>query len=1117
MLPNKEEYNRNQIGDYILNEQLGFGGFAKVVEGIHIPTGEKVAIKILDKSKLYSDPLSFKRIKLEISILKNIRHKNLIKLYEVMETPQKIYLIMEYCNGGELFNYIISKKHLSERQSCIFFHEIIDALEYLHVQNIVHRDIKPQNILLDTVNNEITLKIIDFGISNIYSLDNLLETSCGTASYAPPEMHKGNKYFGLLTDVWSAGIVLYIMNFGYLPFCEENEDKNINNIINGNYEIPEYANPDLKDFLKHLLDINPLTRYDFEQIKKHPWFNIVSSDGSRPGIIIGYNKIPVDESIINMCHDYGYDKEQVRQSIINNNYDSNSSIYYILLQKLKKKGIESVSDLYSKKYLNFINDPNNLLINNVNFNNERKEEKKLDTIENEKSIEVDKKISKEKYKKKNENNKQNKILDKKLSNRIDKEKAKIKNDNNYLKKKNSINSNINKNENKKIYENKTNIINNQKIKNNQQNKKKNNMPIIENRLRTMNSYFIHSNTKILLRNINTFKDYKVEEQLNNSFNEKLTDNIEEKILKLLNPKKREKNKLKVKEEIINLKLKIKNGKSFNEKPKNNRKSGSQKSKNKNKNSTLKNNKNNISKKIYGSIFKNEQEKHTVIHNRNASAENDKRRVNKNKILRGKFPNNISTHYNRKLSLSPINTNKNMTKLNKINIQKINISQSNNCNCNSNLVTKRNNKSSDLSEECEFINNNNYDNFNSNISNNIKVSKIIKKKKAKKKMIPQLLHIKKIDTNDYVNKINSNKKFHKDKSLELKSSKNKYPKMNNGRKNYMNNYNSNHNESEEKSQREYLTTKKSNLVFNSFYNTNKLKKSNLIYDSFYKTNKSIKKTIRINFKPIKENNNSNIMIYNNNSNKFKNNKLMLMTFDSSKIYTERRNCSVQSRKDFKDLKYVLSSDKKKIDNKKKNLKENIIKKDSNIKLNLMPKIKSMRNASVILNKIEKEEETPKKRIMNVSSFQYRNNKNMDKINEPRIYKGPIDIKNLIVYNSIKSLSDEIVEILKKNKVKMFRSTPYQFCCNKNGENFDINIYNISGKMNNDSKQLEDIIEINNYYENYEDIIKRSLYNKKNLFYYTIFTKKDKNNNAKSKVNSEMIQKIINKKFSLNFNQ
>ena len=210
MSSKEEDLDKIQIGDYILDKEIGSGGFGKVLEGIHIPTGEKVAIKILDKKKLNSDPLNLKRVFFEISILKNIRHKNIIKLYEVMETPQKIYLIMEYCQGGELFNYIINKKHLTEIQSCKFFHEIIDALEYLHVQNIVHRDIKPQNILLDTLNNELTIKIIDFGISNIYSLDNLLESSCGTASYAPPEMHKGDKYFGLLTDIWSAGVVLYI-------------------------------------------------------------------------------------------------------------------------------------------------------------------------------------------------------------------------------------------------------------------------------------------------------------------------------------------------------------------------------------------------------------------------------------------------------------------------------------------------------------------------------------------------------------------------------------------------------------------------------------------------------------------------------------------------------------------------------------------------------------------------------------------------------------------------------------------------------------------------------------------------------------------------------------------
>ena len=221
----------NPIGDYLLNEELGSGGFAKVVQGIHIPTGEKVAVKIMDKAQIFSEPLNLNRIRREIAILKIVRHKNIIKLYELMETPHKIYLVMEYCNGGELFDYIVSKQHLTERQACRFFQEIIDSLEYLHSLNIVHRDIKPENLLLDTTGHHISLKLIDFGISNCYNPDKLLSTPCGTASYAPPEMHKGEEYYGLLSDVWSAGVVLYAMVFGYLPFCEEDEDTNINNII----------------------------------------------------------------------------------------------------------------------------------------------------------------------------------------------------------------------------------------------------------------------------------------------------------------------------------------------------------------------------------------------------------------------------------------------------------------------------------------------------------------------------------------------------------------------------------------------------------------------------------------------------------------------------------------------------------------------------------------------------------------------------------------------------------------------------------------------------------------------------------------------------------------------
>ena len=190
-----------QIGDYILEEEIGSGAFAKVVKGKHIPTGEQVAIKVLDKIFLDEDTENLKRVEKEIKILKLVKHKNIIKLYEIMETSQKIYLVMELCERGELFDYIVNKGHLDEKTSCLLFQQIINALDYLHSQNIVHRDIKPENMLLDIVKDKLSIKIIDFGLSTSYTNETLLSTPCGTGSYAPPEMHKGEEYYGLLSDV----------------------------------------------------------------------------------------------------------------------------------------------------------------------------------------------------------------------------------------------------------------------------------------------------------------------------------------------------------------------------------------------------------------------------------------------------------------------------------------------------------------------------------------------------------------------------------------------------------------------------------------------------------------------------------------------------------------------------------------------------------------------------------------------------------------------------------------------------------------------------------------------------------------------------------------------------
>ena len=225
-------------------------------------------------------------------------------------------------------------------------------------------------MLLDIVKDKLSIKIIDFGLSTSYTNETLLSTPCGTGSYAPPEMHKGEEYYGLLFDVWSAGVVLYAMVYGYLPFCEDDEDVNAKNIINGNYNLPNVISEDGRDIIKHCMDIDPLERYDIEQLKEHRWFNLINSSTLRPGVVVGYNEIPIDERIVKICGEFGYDKQSVFNSVENNKFDRNSSIYYIMLKKLIKEGYDSVSDLCSEDYVKFITSEEHLVKSEKNdFNN----------------------------------------------------------------------------------------------------------------------------------------------------------------------------------------------------------------------------------------------------------------------------------------------------------------------------------------------------------------------------------------------------------------------------------------------------------------------------------------------------------------------------------------------------------------------------------------------------------------------------------------------------------------------------------------------------------------------------------------------------------------------------
>ena len=260
-----------QIGDYTLGPEVGCGAFGKVVLGKHTLTGESVAIKILDKMILSQTPEDYELVKQEISILKIVKHKYIAQLYEILEDAHSIYIIMEYCEGKDLMDNIITKGHLSEYESLKIFQQLINTLLYLHSQNITHRDIKIDNMLLDKNGD---LKLVDFGLSTKYKDNELLNQPCGTVVYAAPEVLQGKEYHGMLCDVWSSGIVLFGMLSGYLPFSDTDDEINKQNVLKGVIDYPNFFSPLAKNLIQNMLEVNPFKRYTLKDVMEHQWFNL---------------------------------------------------------------------------------------------------------------------------------------------------------------------------------------------------------------------------------------------------------------------------------------------------------------------------------------------------------------------------------------------------------------------------------------------------------------------------------------------------------------------------------------------------------------------------------------------------------------------------------------------------------------------------------------------------------------------------------------------------------------------------------------------------------------------------------------------------------------------------
>ncbi|KAG8225023.1 hypothetical protein J437_LFUL006034 [Ladona fulva] len=318
---------------YEMHETIGRGGFAKVKLATHVLTDEKVAIKIMDKRKLGDD---LPRVLTELAAMKILDHQNICRLIQALETENYIFMVLEYCPGGELFDYIVEKDRLSEVESRSFFRQIISAVGYVHNLGYAHRDLKPENLLLD---EEQKLKLIDFGLcaKPVGGMDSKLETCCGSPAYAAPELVSGKAYLGSEADIWSMGVLLYALLCGFLPFDDENIGHLYRKILGGHYQQPKWLSDDSKKLIRSMLQVDPKRRISIKELCCHPWV----MEGYDTPVLCDTQKDRkfLDEDCVKEMSAFrGVSVNKMREALLQWKFDFDTATYLLLLQR-KKRGL----------------------------------------------------------------------------------------------------------------------------------------------------------------------------------------------------------------------------------------------------------------------------------------------------------------------------------------------------------------------------------------------------------------------------------------------------------------------------------------------------------------------------------------------------------------------------------------------------------------------------------------------------------------------------------------------------------------------------------------------------------------------------------------------------------